>query len=112
MSSDIANGMGLVISNWGGDATWLWGDKCYGSCNWPQLTISNIKVTTGNVQPGPGPKPDPYNPGDYTFGDACSGIFDQCAEIGCPSVDHCRWSWPNGKSWDDPEAGCRCDIVP
>jgi hypothetical protein len=47
MTQDLKNGMGFVVSNWGGDATWLWHDRCTGSCPWPELTISNLKVTTG-----------------------------------------------------------------
>lgn len=47
MSSDLSKGMGFVVSNWGGDASWLWHDRCQGSCNGPELTISNIKVKTG-----------------------------------------------------------------
>ena len=115
MGSDIANGMGLVISNWGGDASWLWKDRCSGSCNWPELSIKNIKVTTGSVTPGPspGPTPAPYDPSDYAFGDQC-GDVSNCTDLcSCPSNDHCRWSW----SWSDPgqwagdTARCRCDIV-
>ena len=48
MTWDIKNGMGFVVSNWGGDASWLWKDKCSGSCNWPALSIKNIKIKTGN----------------------------------------------------------------
>jgi len=112
MSWDISNGMGFAISNWGGDATWLWGDKCYGSCNWPELNFENIKITTGSVQPGPGPKPDPYNPSDYKFGDVCAGVFDDCGSEGC-GADHCKWSWPKDDplQWSSPDAGCRCDVI-
>ena len=46
MAHALEDGMVFVISNWGGDASWLWHDRCYGSCNWPELTISNIKITT------------------------------------------------------------------
>lgn len=49
MSWDLYNGMGFVLSNWGGNASWLWHDKCSGSCNWPDLSISNIKVQTGGA---------------------------------------------------------------
>lgn len=45
MSDDVHENMGFVVSNWGGDATWLWKDRCSGTCNWPSLTLSNIKVT-------------------------------------------------------------------
>lgn len=47
MTDDLKNGMGLVVSNWGGNAEWLWHDRCSGDCPWPELTISNIKITTG-----------------------------------------------------------------
>ena len=47
LTEDLRNGMGLVISNWSGNASWLWHDRCSGSCTMPELTISNIKVTTG-----------------------------------------------------------------
>lgn len=117
MAGDIANGMGFVISNWGGDASWLWHDKCYGSCNWPELSISNIKVKTGTAtpQPGPSPTPGPYNPADYDFGDWCSSEYDDaCGEVGCPSVDHCKWSWKKDDpaKWDGNTAECRCDYIP
>ena len=98
MSNDLANGMGFVISNWGGDASWLWHDKCSGSCNWPEMTVSNIKVTTGNVQPSPPVPPQPYNPSDYAFGDVCGSVVDDCVSQGCGN-DHCKWSWPK----DDPQ---------
>ena len=52
MSDDVHNNMAFVISNWGGDASWLWHDRCSGSCNWPELTISNIKITQGGDTPG------------------------------------------------------------
>jgi len=93
MSNDIANGMGFVVSNWGGDASWLWHDKCSGSCNWPELNVSNLTIKTGNVKPGPGPSPSPYNPSDYAFGDVCAGIYQYCGEEHC-TADHCKWSWP------------------
>ena len=47
MTDDLENGMAFVVSNWGGNAEWLWHDRCQGSCPWPELTISNIKITTG-----------------------------------------------------------------
>ena len=114
MSYDIANGMGFVVSNWGGDASWLWHDRCSGSCNWPELTISNIKIKTGSASPQPGPGPDPIDPANYTYGDACGSSYDDfCNDMSCPSVDHCRWSWPNGDpaKWSSGDAACRCDIT-
>jgi len=110
MSNDMAGGMGLVISNWGGDATWLWHDRCTGSCNNPQLTISNIKITSGHVKP---PAPTPPSPAHYIFGNACANLSDgYCPEMHCPSVDHCKWSWPSDDpaQWDSKDAACRCDI--
>ena len=47
MTKDLKNGMGLVVSNWAGNASWLWHDRCSGQCPMVPLTISNIKVTTG-----------------------------------------------------------------
>jgi len=112
MSSDIANGMGFVVSNWGGDASWLWHDRCSGSCNWPELSVSNITIKTGNVSPGPGPSPSPYNPSDYDFGNPCSGIVQYCGEQHC-SADHCKFAWPKSDpaKWDSKDAACRCDVI-
>ena len=45
MATDLENGMGFVISNWAGDASWLWKDRCSGDCNSPTLAISNITIT-------------------------------------------------------------------
>jgi len=49
MTENLSNGMAFVVSNWGGDAEWLWHDRCTEpyTCPWPELTVSNIKVTTG-----------------------------------------------------------------
>lgn len=65
MSFDLAYGMAFVVSNWSGDASWLYHDRCTGSCNKPELTVSNIKIKTGNTIPVP--PPTPYDPSDYTF---------------------------------------------
>lgn len=46
MTWDIQGHMAFVVSNWGGSASWLWKDRCSGSCNWPNLTISNLKITS------------------------------------------------------------------
>merc|ERR550525_642579 len=105
--------MVFVISNWGGDATWLWHDRCSGTCNWPNLTISNIKITSG-TSPSPGPGPDPYDPSRFAFGDSCATrTDDDCASEACPSVDHCRWSWAldDPQKWSGKTARCRCDIA-
>jgi hypothetical protein len=76
-------------------------------------TISNLKIVTGSGKPVDPPHPvGPYNPKDFTFGDSCAHATDEiCGQVGCPSVDHCRWSWPNGSSAGDPNAHCRCDIL-
>lgn len=69
MSDDMHENMGFVVSNWGGDATWLWKDRCSGTCNWPSLTLSNIKVTQGSDHPTPPHPPSPIDPNNYDFGD-------------------------------------------
>ena len=112
MTEDMKSNMVFVISNWGGDASWLWHDRCSGTCNWPSLTISNIKVKTGGA--GPGPSPTPIDPADYHYGDTCKTAHDDfCASMLCPSVHHCRWSWPKDdpQQWSSKDAHCRCDIV-
>ena len=110
MTDDLKNNQAFVVSNWGGDASWLWKDRCSGTCNWPALAIQNIKIVTG----GAGPTPGPYDPNDFDFGDSCAtGHDDDCATQGsfCMNADHCRWSWsktdPSGASGDT--AHCRCD---
>ena len=113
MTNDMKGNMAFVVSNWGGDASWLWHDRCSGSCNWPSLTLSNIKITTGGAGPSP-PGPTPIDPNNYDFGDACSSAHDDfCADMGCPSVDHCRWSWPktDPAKWSSKDAHCRCDMI-
>lgn len=115
MSDDVHNNMVFVISNWGGDASWLWHDRCSGSCNWPELTISNIKITQGGDTPGPTPPgPSPIDPSNYSFGDACASAKDDyCDDMSCPSVSHCRWSWPidDPQKWSSKDAACRCDVI-
>ena len=112
MSYDISQGMGFVVSNWGGSASWLWHDRCSGSCNWPELSVSNIKIKTGSVKPGPGPSPSPYNPSNYTFGNACASITQYCGEQHC-GQDHCKFSWPKSDpaQWNSPDAACRCEVT-
>lgn len=113
MSGNLEDGMGFVLSNWGGDASWLWKDRCSGSCNWPELTLSNINITTG-LSPTPGPTPSPIDPADYDYGNSCgSAGADYCGEMSCPSVDHCRWSWSKDDpaKWSGDTAACRCDEI-
>ena len=105
MADQISGKMAFVASNWYGDATWLWGNRCQGSCNMPQLNISNLKVKTGGDVP-------PVGPTEYNFGDACaSRTVGQCGDA-CPSVDHCRWSWAKDdpQKWSGHTADCRCDV--
>ena len=99
----------FVIANYNYDDAWLRKDKCSGSCgDFPAQKISNIKLTQKPIPPPPPcPPPRPH----YEYGLACGSKDDgQCAFTNCPSVDHCRWSWPKGSSWDDPDADCRCDV--
>lgn len=105
MADQIAGKMAFVISNWYGDATWLWGNRCSGSCNMPELTVSNLKVKTGGVVPPP-------PPGNYDWGKPCAHKNDgQCGDS-CPSVDHCKWSWlkTDPQKWSGKSADCRCDV--
>jgi len=113
MSNDLSRGMVFVVSAWMGDDSWLRKDKCSGGCGVsPTETISNITIKTGSGS-GPVDPTGPYDPADYTFGDPCGSPSDDiCGQVGCPSVDHCKWSWPNGASWDSPDAHCRCDFIP
>ena len=100
MSYDIANGMAFAFSNWATDDSWLWGDKCWGSCPGnPFLTINNFVFTTGGVSPDP-----PIH--DYTYGDACASKSDDYCDGSCD----CRWSWPTDDpaQWASPDAACRC----
>jgi len=113
MSIDLENGMGFVVSNWGGDASWLWKDRCSGDCNWPKLSVSNISIKTGLAPPTP-PTPTPYDPSEFAFGDACAtGTSDDCAvqTSFCSDATHCRWSWSltDPQKWDGKTAHCRCD---
>jgi len=65
MSDDLAGNMAFIISNWNSsDQTWLWKDRCSGTCNMPDETISNIKIIQGDGKPVP---PKPYDPADYEF---------------------------------------------
>ena len=110
MTDDISNNMAFVVSNWGGDASWLWHDRCSGDCNWPELTVSNIKVVQGGAALGT--PAGAIDPSKYDFGHGCnSPHMDFCAEMHCQKLEECRWSWPK----DDPamldseEAACRCE---
>jgi len=41
----------------------------------------------------------PIDPANYHYAAACATADDEfCENMNCPSVDHCRWSWPK----DDP----------
>lgn len=106
MSADLERGMAFVVSNWAGDATWLWGDRCSGTCNESRLTISNITITA-NDTPTP-PPPVKF----YDFGDACSSSHDDDCGSSCPAVSHCRWSWEttDPAAYEGHTAKCRCDI--
>lgn len=75
--------MAIVMSNWGGDADWLWKDRCTGKCTWPELAFKNIKVHTSGASPSPGPPTPPHiDPKDYDYGDACATKDnDDCAAM-------------------------------
>lgn len=120
MTADISNGMAFVVSAWGEGITdpsvtnWLTKDRCSGVCTVGAAeTIKNIKIKTGTITGcggGPAP-PGPYDPSKYQFGNSCANKTDDlCASENCPSVDHCRWSWPWGESAGGSNAHCRCDI--
>ena len=101
--SDAFTKQVFVISNWFGDSSWLNKGTCSGSCwNKPSETISNIKIKSG-ISGGDVP---PVKPGNWEFGDNCAAASN-CTG-GC-ALSHCKWSWPKGSSWDDPQAACRCD---
>ena len=111
MGQNLSDGMAFVLSQWGGDASWLWYDRCSGECNYPELSINNIKITSGKGKPS-----DPtehIDPKKYEFGDICeSSIDDYCGLMHCPGLAHCRWSWPKGDdmTWSSKHAACRCDV--
>ena len=112
MTDDLKNNMAFVISNWGGDASWLWKDRCSGGCNWPELRLTNLKIRQGGA--GPSPAPTRIDPADFDFGGACASASDDlCGSMNCPSANHCRWSWPKHDSakWDSKDAHCRCDKI-
>ena len=95
----------FVVSNWEGDDWWLTKYGCSGSCQGnPTQTIKNISIKKGAE---PGPKPD-YDPSKYTFGDACAAVSN--CKMAC-DAGHCKWSWPKGSTWSDPNADCRCDHI-
>ena len=117
MIKDISDGMAFVVSSWGEGISdpsvtnWLTKDRCSGVCNvHAQETIKNIKITEGTIKPS-GPSPSDYDPSKYQFGQSCAHATDDlCGSQSCPSISHCRWSWPWGESFDGPNAHCRCDI--
>ena len=93
--------MAFIMSNWGSDdgISWLQHGACSGTCdNKPNLAFSNLSFTSGGSGPSPG--------GDYEYGDACASKSDDYCDGSCD----CRWSWPSGSSWDDPNAACRCKV--
>ena len=47
MSYDIVD-MAFAMSNWSGDASWLWKDSCGGGCSNPTIVFKNIEITTGS----------------------------------------------------------------
>ena len=117
MIGDISDGMAFVVSSWGEGVTdpnmthWLTKDRCDGVCNVHATeTIKNIKITEGTLKPSDKPSGD-YDPSKYQFGNSCAHAGDDdCGSQSCPSISHCRWSWPWGESFDGPNARCRCDI--
>ena len=102
MTGDLDD-MAFAISNWSGDASWLWKDACGGSCGSPTLVYKNISITTGTPSPGPGPGP---KPGNWTYGDACASKDNDYCDGSCD----CRWSWPTSDpaQWASKDAACRC----
>ena len=60
-------------------------------------------------QPSPEPQPDPVpepSKDDYVYGNDCANLTDElCGDVNCAE---CRWSWPVGSDWNDPNAACRC----
>lgn len=111
LQKDVSDGMAFIVSNWEGDDSWLTKGRCSGGCPGNAVeTIKNINIKTGSSKPS---KPsDPYDPAHYQFGDSCHHAGDDaCAAQHCPSIEHCRWSWPWGDSFDGPHASCRCDIL-
>lgn len=105
MTEDMKH-MAVILSNWGGDASWLWKDACYGTCGSPNLTFQNIAVTTGGSGPSPPYVPPVPPTGDFTYGDACGTKSDDECDGSC----NCLWSWPSSDpaQWDSPDAHCRC----
>jgi len=45
MTEDIKD-MAFAMSNWSGDASWLWKDSCGGGCENPTIIYKNINITT------------------------------------------------------------------
>ena len=100
MANALNGNSAFIMSSWGADdgISWLQHGACQGSgdCN-HNLHFSNIKIVQGS-----GPPPPP--PGNWEFGDACASKSDDFCDGSCD----CRWSWPKGSSWNDPNAACRC----
>ena len=103
MTDDLKGNMAIIVSQWSGDATWLWKDSCGGSCSSdPKLYFTNMKVGTTGATCGSGPSPS----GDYDYGDACATKGDDFCDGSCD----CRWSWPKSDpaKWSSKDAACRC----
>ena len=116
MISDLSDGMAFVLSAWGEGITdpsitrFVTRDRCDGVCTVHATnTIKNIKITEGTLKPGH--PSSHYDPSHYQFGQSCAHASDDdCGSQNCPSISHCRWSWPWGDSFDSHNAKCRCDI--
>ena len=112
--------MVIVISNWGSTSLdWLQHGVCSGTCNESTTlsAFSNIKIyTKGNVPAEHGSavvKPEeawaPKSIDDYEWGNNCASVNDDlCQQYDCAV---CKWSWPMGTSWDNPDATCRCQTL-
>jgi len=58
-----------------------------------------------NPEPTPDPAPEPSSD-DFVYGNDCAKLTDEfCGDVNCAE---CRWSWPVGSDWNDPDAACRC----
>ena len=101
MAHPLDGNMAFILSSWSSNdgISWLQHGACGGQCdNNPHLAFSNLTFTTGHDGP------HPPHPGNWVYGDACASKSDDFCDGSCD----CRWSWPKGSSWDDPQAACRC----
>ena len=102
MCHALDGNMAFILSSWSSDdgISWLQHGACGGRCdNNPHLAFSNLEFHTGSDAGCGGP-----GPGDWVFGDACASKSDDYCDGSCD----CRWSWPRGGTWSDPNAACRC----